>query len=162
MKEIIDKISSYNLFNHLFPGVLFVILTKELTHYSLIQSDIVIGVFLYYFIGLVICRFGSLIIEPIFLKIHFLKFGKYTDFISACRKDSKIETLTEVNNMYRTLTSMFVLLLLIKIYELVASRFQSFSVWIPYILIILCLVTFICSYKKQTDRISKRIEASNG
>jgi hypothetical protein len=161
MKEILDKLSSYKIFNHLFPGVLFVILSGRLTQFSLVQSDLITGIILYYFIGLVISRFGSLIVEPVFLRIHLIKFGKYNDFISAGRKDAKIESLTEANNMYRTLISMFVLLLLTKLYELLTLRFQLLSDWTPYFLIILFLVTFVCSYRKQTGRISKRIEAGS-
>jgi hypothetical protein len=65
MKEILDKLSSYNLFNYLLPGIIFVVLASEITRYSFIHDDIVIGAFLYYFIGLVISRFGSLAIEPL-------------------------------------------------------------------------------------------------
>ena len=60
MKDILSKLSSYNLFNYLFPGILFVIVIGKVTHYSLIQQDVIIGVFLYYFIGLVVSRFGSI------------------------------------------------------------------------------------------------------
>ena len=39
MKEIIDKISSYNLFNYLFPGIIFVIILREITKYDLVQEN---------------------------------------------------------------------------------------------------------------------------
>lgn len=60
-----DKISSYNLFNYFLPGVLFAALADTVTSYNFLQSDLVVGVFVYYFFGLVISRFGSLIIEPL-------------------------------------------------------------------------------------------------
>ena len=110
MKDILSKLSSYNLFNYLFPGIVFVIAAGKLTHYSLIQQDIVIGVFLYYFIGLVVSRFGSLVIEPILRKTSFLRFANYGDFVAASKKDEKLELLSEVNNTYRTLCSLFTLL----------------------------------------------------
>ena len=72
MKEILDKLSSYNLFNYLLPGVIFVVIANKVTHYDFIQDDIVIGAFLYYFIGMVISRFGSLAIEPILKYLSFL------------------------------------------------------------------------------------------
>lgn len=160
MKEIIDKITSYNLFNYLFPGILFVIFSKEITQYSFVQSDLVIGVFLYYFVGLIISRFGSLVIEPIFKWTHFLEFADYEKFVSASKEDPKIEILSEANNVYRTLTSMFTLLLLLKIYELVAMKIQWLSIWTPYILIVLLLIMFLCSYKKQTQYIAKRVKGN--
>ncbi len=158
MKEIIDKISSYNFFNYLLPGILFVIFSKEITKYSFIQSDLVIGVFLYYFIGLIISRFGSLVIEPILKWIHFLEFADYKQFVSASKKNPKIEVLSETNNMYRTIASMLILLLLLKIYELVTTKIQWLSIWTPYILIVLLLIMFLCSHKKQTQYITKRVK----
>jgi hypothetical protein len=54
MKELLDKISSYNLFNYLLPGVLFATLAEYLTSYHLVQDDLVVGAFVYYFMGLVV------------------------------------------------------------------------------------------------------------
>jgi hypothetical protein len=85
MKEIIDKLSSYNIFNYLLPGVLFVAIAKHFTEYNLILDHDFIGAFFYYFIGMVISRFGSLIIEPMLKKIMFVKFSDYSDFISASK-----------------------------------------------------------------------------
>ena len=65
LKELLSKLSSYNLFNYLLPGVIFVAVASKVTRYSFIQEDIVMGLFLYYFIGLVVSRFGSIVIEPI-------------------------------------------------------------------------------------------------
>ena len=122
MKELIDKISSYNLFNYLFPGVLYVLISKEITVYDMVQENIILGVFFYYFIGLVVSRVGSLIIEPLMKKIKLVKFVDYQDFISASKHDNKIKLFSEINNMYRTLISLFVLVLLTKIYEMISSN----------------------------------------
>src|SRR4030042_1443125 len=105
MKEILDKLSSYNLFNYLLPGIIFVILAGKITHYSFVQEDIILGAFLYYFIGLVISRFGSLVIEPLLKCLSFVQFADYKDFVSTSKKDDKLELLLEVNNTYRTLCS---------------------------------------------------------
>ena len=91
MKDLLDKISSYNLFNYLLPGILFVCISKYLTDYNFIQDNDFIGAFLYYFIGMVISRFGSLFVEPILKRISFLKFADYKSFVSASKKDDKIE-----------------------------------------------------------------------
>ncbi|MFY7814014.1 MAG: hypothetical protein ACOVRK_02370 [Chryseobacterium taeanense] len=116
MKEFLDKISSYNIFNYLFPGVLFAYIITNFCGYNLIQKDILIGVFLYYFIGMIVSRFGSICLEPFLKWINFLKFESYKDFVVASQKDSKIELLSEVNNTYRTLISMLLLALLSKVY----------------------------------------------
>ena len=160
LKELLSKISSYNLFNYLIPGVIFVIAASKVTRYSFIQADIVIGLFLYYFIGLVISRFGSIVIEPILRGISFLKFADYKDFVAASKKDEKIEVLSEANNTYRTLCSLFVLLLLLKGYERIEDRFVFLKDYSGMIIVSLLLVMFLFAYRKQTLYIIKRIKAN--
>ena len=160
MKEILDKITSYNLFNYLLPGVLFVVILEVLTSFSLIQENLVVGAFVYYFIGLVISRFGSLVIEPFLKLVSFLKFADYADFVSASKTDPKVEAFSEVNNMYRTFTAMFVLLLLLKGYELLTIKVEIFNNYTMFILVVILLVMFLFSYRKQTLYIRKRIQAS--
>ena len=161
MKDILGKISSYNFFNYLLPGVLFVVILDELTTYSLTQENLIIGAFVYYFVGLVISRFGSLIIEPILKKVSFLEFSDYSDFVSASKQDSEIKIFSEVNNMYRTFISMLALLILLKLYELLAVKFLVPSEWNLYLLAIILLIMFLFSYRKQTRYISKRIKVNN-
>lgn len=160
MKDIIDKISSYNIFNYLFPGVLFVIIAKHLTDYNFVQEDNLLGAFLYYFIGMVISRFGSVIIEPILKKMKFLKFREYNRYVSASKKDPKLELLSEVNNTYRTLNSMIFSLLFLKIYNSIETKFEFDSSFSLIILTIIVFILFIFSYRKQTNYITKRIDAN--
>ena len=117
MKELLDKISSYNIFNYLFPGIVFVVILSKISSYNLVQSDIITGAFLYYFIGLIVSRVGSLFIEPFLKWLRFLKFSDYSKFVAASKVDSKIELFSEVNNMYRTLCSLFFLISLANVYE---------------------------------------------
>ena len=162
MKELLDKISSYNFLNYLFPGLLFAVLSTEITAYSFLQENLFVGVFVYYFVGLVVSRFGSLVIEPILRNLSFLKFADYKEFISASKKDSKIELLSEINNMYLTLCSMFTLLILLKVYEQIEIQFTILKGLSAWILSVLLLLIFLFSYRKQTQYITKRIKASGG
>lgn len=159
MKDILSKLSSYNLFNYLLPGIIFVIAASKFTRYSFVQQDIIIGLFLYYFIGLVISRFGSLAIEPSLRRLSFLKFAEYKDFVVASKKDEKLELLSEVNNTYRTLCSLFALLLLLRLYERIEDVFSGLKDWNGVILLVLLLVMFLFAYRKQTIYIIKRIKA---
>ena len=159
MKEFLDKLSSYHFFNYLLPGVLFVILVGKFTNYNLYQSDIVLGLFLYYFIGLTISRVGSQVIEPFFKKIGIIVFGDYKEFISASKEDPKLETLSEVNNMYRTLCTLFIVLLGVKLYSFLESAYPMAGEWNPFILVVVFLILFAFSYKKQSSFIADRIKA---
>jgi hypothetical protein len=162
MNELLSKLSSYNLFNYLFPGVIFAFLADAITSYTFIQSNIVIGLFLYYFIGLVISRFGSLVIEPLLKhrKIKFIKYVDYKDFVDACKKDDKLETLLEVNNTYRTLCSLFLLLPILELYEVVEHAAPVLIGWRTVLIIVSLFLAFLFSYKKQIGYIVKRIKAN--
>ena len=146
MKDILDKISSYNIFNYLLPGIIFVCISKYFTNYDFIQANDFIGAFLYYFIGMVISRFGSLCIEPILRRISFVKFADYSNYDATSKKDKKVDTLSEVNNTYRTIIAMVVILLVLKIY----NHFQvlwSIPIHITYLIIVLfLLVLFLFAF----------------
>ena len=117
MKDLLEKLSSYNIFNYLLPGIVFVVLADTLTAFHFAQQDIILGVFLYYFIGLIISRLGSIAIEPLLRWSKFVQFSPYADFISASKEDKSLEVLSEANNMYRTFSTLFMSLILLKIYE---------------------------------------------
>lgn len=160
MKDLLEKLSTYNIFNYLFPGVVFVAITKSLTKYNFVQEDIVIGVFLYYFIGLVISRVGSVVIEPTLKWINFIKFSEYKDYVEASKKDKLIEVLSEANNMYRTLLSLFLSLSFLKFFEVLSDRCKFFDSNSAELAILALLILFAFSYKKQTDYITKRVTQS--
>lgn len=79
MKDLLDKLSSYNIFNYLLPGVLFAAFVDSLTSFHIVQKDPVIGVFLYYFLGSLVSRVGSLFVEPLLRRFHFVAFSPYAD-----------------------------------------------------------------------------------
>lgn len=160
MKDLLDKLSSYNIFNYLFPGVVFVVLASKLTSYNFIQQDLLVGAFLYYFIGLVISRIGSIFIEPVLKFIKFLKFVDYKRFVKASKADTRIDTLSEVNNMYRTICSLFLILIVIKGFEWLSTKWLFLAERKIETLTLFLLLLFLFSYRKQTNYITKRIDAN--
>jgi hypothetical protein len=159
MKELLEKVSSYNLFNYLLPGTVFVFALSKISDYNFLQKDLLIGAFLYYFIGLIISRVGSIIIEPLLKKWKFLKFAKYSDFVIYSKKDEKIDILSETNNMYRTIIALILSLVLVKGFDLVAVKTGMNDAWQSIVVLTLLLALFLFSYRKQTDYITKRIKA---
>lgn len=160
MKDLLDKISSYNLFNYLLPGVLYVYIASELTSVNLVQKDILAAAFLYYFIGLIISRIGSIIVEPLLKKLSFIKFAEYKDFVQASHKDPKIEILSEANNMYRTFISLFLTLGLTMLYSLLVVKYPDIKNWFIAITILGIFTMFLIAYRKQTKYITKRIKSN--
>ena len=45
MDGLLDKISSYNIFNYLLPGSIFAVVADALTSFRVLQEDIVVGLF---------------------------------------------------------------------------------------------------------------------
>lgn len=159
MKELLDKLSSYNIFNYLLPGILYAFIVTQLTRIDLIQDDILVGAFFYYFLGLVISRIGSIIIEPLLKKTSFVKFEDYENFIKASKEDSKIEILSETNNMYRTFISLFIMVGLTQIYSVFEIKYPEIRDITIILVIILLVIMFLFAYRKQTTYITKRIKS---
>lgn len=159
MNDLISKLSSYHLFNYLVPGVVFGILARQMFPFSLGSHDVIASAFLAYFAGLVVSRFGSLVIEPILERFKFMDFWKYEEYFRYSKTDEHLLVLYEVSNMYRTFASLFALLLILKLYAIAEARWAHLKNWDATILIILLLIVFLFSYKKQTGYITKRIDA---
>ena len=160
MEKFLEKISTYNIFNYLFPGVVFCVICDKYLSIPLIQESIVNGVFLYYFVGLIISRFGSVAIEPLMKKLGLLEFCNYSDYVQATNKDEKIEMLSEINNMYRTILSMILVLAITVLYFSCLSVWPQISSLGKYGLIAMLFVLFLLSYRKQTEYIIKRVLAN--
>lgn len=160
MKDLIDKLSSYNIFNYLFPGVVFSLLTAKLTRYNLIFDNLFIGTFAYYFIGLVISRIGSVFIEPILKWSGFVKFAEYKDFVKVSKTDTKLEVLSEANNMYRTIISLLVTVFILMGSQKIAKHWSFFNENQDILALIFLFFLFGFSYRKQTNYITHRINSS--
>jgi hypothetical protein len=161
MKDLLQKLSTYNIFNYLLPGIVFVALLRYFSSFDLIIDEIIIGGFLYYFIGMIISRVGSLLIEPILKKSKIVKFSEYSKFVSASKKDEKIELFSEINNMYRTFISMMLILILIVIYDNISYLVTLDYTFKSTLVLLALIILFLLSYRKQTEYINKRIEAQN-
>ena len=157
MKELLDKLSSYNLFNYLLPGTVFVAAAQRISAHRFKDENIVVELFLYYFIGMVISRIGSLTIEPALKKLKFIEFAEYKDFIQACKTDAKLDVLSEQNNTYRTLCAVFISLGILKAYDLAVA-------WKPRTantaVVVALFLVFAFAYRKQTGYVRKRVGAA--
>lgn len=169
LKQIIDKISSYNIFNNLYPGILLCYLLKFMFDINILSDNWFEYLILFYFIGMVISRIGSLIIEPIMKKIKvkkkpLLQFSPYSDYEKASNEVPLVATLSETNNTYRTLLSCFVGTLVLKICLVVnkacvEKNFTFFQDNKDWIILILLIILFGASYVKQTSYVRKRVES---
>lgn len=153
MNELIQKVSSYNLFNYLFPGIMTTVFIESITSYKFLHENMIINAFIVYFIGLIVSRIGSICVEPLLKFI--VKHEDYNDYIDASKKDDKISIFSEQNNMYRTLISMIIIIFMAILVDKYASEYQ---LNLPVITLCLLLLLFIVSYVKQTKYITKRVK----
>jgi hypothetical protein len=126
--------------------------------YDLIHFSIIENVLICYFVGMVNSRLGSLVLERFLLKVRFIKYAPHDEYAKAEKSDAKITALTEENNMFRSLANAMLILLLaygaknISVVEnFVVNNFK----WIA---IVALLIIYICSFKKQTKYIKKRVD----
>lgn len=158
MSELTKQITSYNLFNYLLPGAVFCAVAHYLFGYDLILDNLFAAFFFYYFIGLTISRIGSLIIEPAMKGANFTRFRPYTEYITASKKDPKIELLSEMNNVNRTLISLPICLGAYAAGIAIADGFKLSTEMRAVTLLVVITFVYGFSYSKQTGYISKRIE----
>lgn len=156
MEKLIEKLDNYNIFNFLFPGVVFIYILKIYIGIDLMNYDWFYAVFIAYFAGFYINIFGSLFIEPILKKAHVIHFSDYEDYIFAEKEDSKIQILMLYANMYRTVCSMLILIVSTKYLCIILAKFEVYYL-LTYIVLVFLLVLGILAYKKKIDYINKRI-----
>ena len=159
MEDIVTKISSYNVLNYLLPGTVFAASVNTFTPYSLTQNDIVLSVFVYYFLGLVISRIGSIVIEPTLKWMRFVKFAEYKAFVRASKEDSAITGLSETNNVYRTFCALFLILTAFAVLDTLISLSLLAPVAALWPALALFLALFLFAYRKQTKYIVRRVDA---
>ena len=158
MDKLLERISSYDILNNLFPGsVLYFLLSENI---QLQQNSILTEFFIIYFLGLLASRIGSLLIEPLCKKLNIIQMASYEDFIKAESRDKKIEILSSVNNMYRTFISVFIIYIFYKITGYIAIQYTCPSQFVETCITIALLVIFSLSYHKQTNYIRKRVICS--
>lgn len=158
MNDLLAKISSYDLFNCLLPGIVFVVLADQVTEYSISIDNVLASAFLYYFIGLVISRFGATVLYPVLKKMKFLAFSDYKAYCEAEAKDPKIKVLSEINNTYRSMSATAVLLVVVKLYNVAEIKWGLPEVLRLALLVGVVLFLFLFSWKTQTDYIRKRVD----
>ena len=161
MEKIIERISNYHIVNTLIPGFIFVYLSKQLLSVDLYSENVLYNFFVFYMLGIICNRIGSIIIEPFFKLIRIVKFAPYEEYVKAEQKNPKIETLNTDNNFYRTMCATILLVVAERFYIYLIAVSPFVASYKSEILIILTLVLFSFSYHKQTSYIKKRVDAVN-
>jgi len=168
IKSISEKISSYNIFNNLFPGVIFCSVLTKATRFDFASDSVIVQLFIWYFAGMIISRIGSVVVGDFLKKLRinnkpYIIFADYKEYIEASQARPFIVTLSEVNNTYRTVIALLLSMGLVYLYdavafELIAEKCSIGNKLTVMIVGIFLIILFIKSYKKQTDFVRKQVE----
>ena len=159
LKSIFEKISRYEILANLIPGAILCVFLKDVIGWRFLSDNFLYALIEVYFAGIVNNRIGFLIVEP--LMKHVVKFQSYRAFMQAEKRDSKIGILNADNNMYRSLSSVFLISMLAYIYREFWLRVQFLQNNYAILLIIGMLTLFVFSYWKQSNILVNRIKEIN-
>lgn len=156
-----EKLDSYQIMTNLLPGTFIGIALDLILGIAIPFQNVVEEIVIYYFIGFILNRIGSLVVKPVLKKCKFIVETPYPEYVKAEKKDSKIDVLSETNNYFRTLLSGAILLFIIylcmnleTIWGWLISNWRWFA--------LVCLIAlFLFAYRNQTGYVRKRVEAVN-
>ena len=149
--------ANYHVLNYFIPGAIYAYLSTTWTGYDLLQTDVLAGAALYYFIGVLISRFGSLVIQPIIEHTKLFAYEKSPHWTVATMKNPKINELSESANMFRTMLSMSMVLVIAILMDRLGISVDN---WVldPLLLASVLIITFAFALRKQNAYVSKRID----
>lgn len=161
MESLLKKLDEYDIMVNLLPGSFFGLLIEFLLHIEIPEKNIFEKAIIYYFVGLIINRIGSIMVRPILKRIKFIEETPYSEYIKAEKCDEKVRILSNVNNYFRTLFTSCLLLPVIWILHKLILHWSWFSLNWKGCLIVFLIILFSMAYRKQTDYVRLRVEDVN-
>lgn len=153
MESLLTTLSAYNVVNYFITGgvacsLLKIVFNMDVTQHLQGMEQFMV----FYFVGLIVSRLGSIIVEPFYRWLGIIVFADYSDYCYADSVDKKIEILNCENNVYRTFVMLSILLVMIELFKECIQR--------PLVLIMLLVFLFLfsLSYRKNTQYIVKRVD----
>ena len=166
MEKIISSIPVYNLLTNLIPGTVLATLLKFCVEgcdiFSLSNNIWILAVILY-FLGVINSRISSLVFEPLIKSLKIVKCASHKDFTDAELKDTsgKLTQLSRMNNEYRSYISVFAIVLILKLTFISSSAKDFVTDNVCWLILVLGVLLFLCSYRKQVFYITSRISRLN-
>lgn len=160
MESLLNLLVRFELFNNLFPGIIFVYFLKLYNYLPSTENlEFYESLFIAYFLGLVFNRVGSIFLEPFFQKIKFFKIPDYLNFLEGKKNDNRINTAILINNMYRS----FIIVFVFSFFLIFFKIFSNKNFYLKEIIVLLFLIyIFGFSYRKQTYFIKEKLKKIEG
>lgn len=158
---IFNKISSYNILNYLIPGTVLCLLLECLLEWNFLKfGNWYEAGIVFYFVGMVNSRIGSLVVEPILKKFWGSKFCGYRDYVVAEKSDSVIAKLNMENNVFRSFISVSFVLLVAMGWDALIGACPELQSCGKVLIVVGLLILFVCAYLKQVGYISRRVNVA--
>lgn len=142
LKSLSEKLSAYQLFNFIYPGAVFL----GILHYKGMQLGVLSEIWWFllasYFLGMTLSRFGSIVIEELCFKFKLINKYSIKSYSDCLSKDGFIGMLLELTNIYRTICSMGILLLIGTFFKYHQND-KCCMIIIEVLFVLLFLISFI-------------------
>lgn len=177
MDSLIKILGTYDLFVNLIPGIVFIGLAPETFQSLILINNAILLLAVAYFIGIIISRIGSIFLEWLFAKkMKFVKMAPYKEYLNAesyekSKGEHKLDDLNRINNLYRSLASLCLCLIVTHCYYgyIGGLFFNSICVVERLVSVIFAdnliywglFMLFIWAYAKQTSYVRRRVENIN-
>ena len=157
-----ERLSSYNLITNLVPGAVLAVALRSFGLPLVSANEVGAFLVLAYALGAISSRLGSLMLDPLLDKMKLLPKKDYPAFVSACKNDTKIDTLVETANGYRTFATAGILFfLIVGAYEIGSALSANNAIFLLASSLSFTLL-FIVSYRKQNGYVAARVSAHRG
>lgn len=161
IEKMLEKLTYYEFLNYLIPGTVLSFILKYLG-FQIFSNEVFVNIIICYLVGLINSRFSSVCIEELLKKTKFIKWKKYEEYYNAKKARPFIEKFMAHANMYRAFISVFVLSIGAFLYKEFVCGWKFASNNGDWILLILLLILFLFSYRKQINEyVVKNIEEAN-
>lgn len=164
LNTLLDRISAYDFFNNLVPGILYCIAVDKYLNYSLLGDSLWANICICYVAGICISRVGSCLEDKLiksYSKYHiqeFLKRAPYNKYLEAEKKESKITLLNTVNNTYRSLMALALCYYITVFYQYTLGALIYSPILKQLFIATGLFALFAYSVKKQTRYIRKCVQ----
>ena len=160
IQTFLERLSQYNILNYLLPGTILCVLLESTVPINIVPNNVFEALVVFYFIGLLNSRIGSLIVEPTLKFLSIIKFAPHKDFVKAENIDNKISILSQENNAFRSYSTVLLNVLLALIYNQTLRKYPWIDEYEIWIFLILATFILIWSYGKQTRYVKNRVEVA--
>lgn len=159
IKIIIDRVSSYQFFNFIYPGLLVAGVLDIYNVVDVFCLNICYILLISYSIGMLASRVGSIVIENLFVWIKLMKRFDYNEFNKAELNNTKVSLFLELSNMFRTISAACLLILIARLINSIYDYGFAMPIGIV-MLVFFVFVIFCVSFIKQYGYLKKCIAAN--